>query len=536
MTDPLQPDAPSARALRQAAGLFIGADLMWPVQAFAAASALAGWLDGQAGLGWIALFGLAGLFRATLRSMGSGLAFAVGQVVVSGVRRTVLQRQARHLNGPLSSAEIAALVADKVPLLGPYLSRYRIALTRVRVVPLVFLALAVSQSWAAGVVLMVAGPLIPVFMVLVGLAAKEASERHMVEIGAVNRVLVDRIAALPDILLLDGYARARAQFETRIEALRVRTMAVLRVAFLSSTVLELFAALGVAMIAVYVGFSLLGVLSFGTWGAPLSVTQGVFLLLLAPEFFQPLRDLAASWHDKAAAEAVAGELRALEASPGAAVLGQGARETLPTGKVLRLENAVAQGVSLPDMEIGAGQSIALTGPSGSGKSTTLSAIAGLLRLEAGQITLDGLPLDDTNADGWRARLALVSQNPHFADMALRDWLDPDGLGGAQAALREAGAERIVADLPKGLDTRLGESGAGVSGGEARRLMLARALLRQADVILADEPTADLDEGTARQVIQALIRAKTHGAVVIVATHDPVLAAAMDRQIPLGGGA
>jgi len=529
--------------MRHLAALRIAADLLWPLQAWAVAAVIAGWLQGAAlAPGWLALFAATGALRAVLQHRAARIGFALGQDITTQARRRLLDRQALRLDAPLSSAELAALAADKIPLLAPHVTRYRVAMLRVRVVPPALALVVATQSWVAALVLLVAGPLIPVFMALVGLAAKEASARQMVEIGAVNRLLVDRIAALPDLRLLDGFDRARRDFADRLEALRRATMAVLRVAFLSSTVLELFAALGVAMVAVYVGFSLLGEIGFGTWGGPLTIEAGVFVLLLAPDFFQPLRDLAAAWHDKAAAEAVAGELAELAADPGQPILGTGdAAPPLPGPATIRSAGAVAgrgaARVALPDLRIGPGESLVLVGPSGSGKTTTLDALAGLLPLSSGRIEVAGRLLDAATADGWRARIAVIPQQVYLPDLRLREVLDPAGSGtDAAPALAAVGLGPTVAALPDGLDTLLGETGAGVSGGEARRLLLARALMARAEVILADEPTADLDAGTAGRIVAALRAAQARGCAVIVASHDARLIAAMDRRVDLPGGA
>uniref|UniRef100_UPI00356B56E2 ATP-binding cassette domain-containing protein n=1 Tax=Rhodosalinus sp. TaxID=2047741 RepID=UPI00356B56E2 len=311
--------------------------------------------------------------------------------------------------------------------------------------------------------------------------------------------------------------------------------------FLSSTILELFSALGVALVAVYVGFTLLGEIGIGHWG-DLTLAGGLFVLLLAPEFFQPLREMAAAWHDRASARAVAGELAALEDDPRPAILGRGeAAAPLDGPATLRLDGAmVMRGgarVRLPDLAVAPGEAVALTGPSGSGKSSALMAAAGLVPAETGRIEVAGRALDDATADAWRARVALVPQSVHVPDVTLRAFLDPAGQGGDPApALAAAGAEGVVARLPEGLDTRLGETGAGVSGGEARRLLVARAILSGAEVVLADEPTADLDSETARQVIAGLQALAARGATLLVATHDPRLVAAMDRVVEMPGTA
>jgi ATP-binding cassette subfamily C protein CydD len=200
---------------------------------------------------------------------------------------------------------------------------------------------------------------------------------------------------------------------------------------------------------------------------------------------------------------------------------------------------VAKGaVQAPDLTIEPGETVALTGPSGSGKSTLIALIGGLDRHDRGEIGLDGTALDATGADAWRAQIAWVPQAAQFLDGSLRAGLLLGAKGHPTAqdiddALRLAAATEVVARLPQGLETVLGEMGGGVSGGEARRLMLARAALSGRKVILADEPTADLDPETAAEVIAALLTLRAQGATVIVATHDAVLAAAMDRRVSLG---
>ncbi|MCW9041844.1 MAG: thiol reductant ABC exporter subunit CydD [Pseudopelagicola sp.] len=525
-------------ALKRASAVMALGGVLWPVQAGAAAYSIQSWAQGHPeGLMWAALLFIAvGAIRALLDHWAGGVLFRMADRLISDERHALLARESGRVEQAVSSASLAALAAQKLPLLTPYLTRYRPAMTRVMVVPLVLLVLTFSVSWAAGLVLLVAGPLIPVFMALIGIAAKQASERQMVEIGALNDLLIDRLSALADIRLLDATKQAETDFEDRAEGLRHRSMAVLRVAFLSSTVLELFSAIGVAMVAVYVGFSLLGELQFGTWGAELTLYQGVFLLLLAPEYFQPLRDLAAAWHDRAAALAVADEMDRLEATDGEAVPGDGGKAAPLKGEAtIACRSAYVlrggQPVALPDLTLMPGKVVALCGPSGSGKTSCLLALAGLVPPSDGEIRVADRTLDATTADAWRARLTFIPQAVHMPDMTLRRFLDPDETGAdIDAALKAAHADRIVTALPDGLETRLGETGAGVSGGEARRFLVARAILRGADVVLADEPTADLDPDTAAILIASLRALADKGASVLIATHDPQVIAALDRSV------
>ncbi|WP_245781255.1 thiol reductant ABC exporter subunit CydD [Celeribacter neptunius] len=512
---------------------------LWLPQAALVAATFSHLLLGEGGVrvgtGVLSFLGFAAL-RLILNYLAEGLLFRAGQAIVTQMRQEILAREGQNLGtsalgGP---GALAALAGEKLDALLPYITRYTPAQKRVMTVPFAILALAFWQSWAVGLVFVIAGPLIPVFMALVGYAAKEASERQMQEIGSLGDLLVDRLAALADIRLLGAAPRLIERFDRSADDLRSRTMAVLRIAFLSSTVLELFAALGVAMVAVWVGFSLLGELSWGAWGGGITPWAGIFLLLLAPDYFQPLRDLSAAWHDKAAALAVAGELAKWQDHEAETLLGTGAKRAPLSGPAtVRLSGvAVRRGgrkIIYPDAEIAPGQRVALSGPSGAGKTTLLRLIAGLDRPAAGTIMVAGQPLSDETADGWRARLGWMPQAPMFLARSLRHNiafgapLSPD-------LLSETALEGVLKSLPKGDLTILGETGGGLSGGEARRVMLARALAARPDVVLADEPTADLDHETAERVTEALLALAERGATLIVATHDPKLIAKMDRVI------
>lgn len=308
--------------------LSLAASLTWLAAAAVIAWSLAALLTDPAVLSPVLMatsfFALAAL-RAALSAVSDRCLAEAADARIDVLRQEIATVEAQStqpsaLGGP---GALAALAGEKLEALRPYLMRYRPARMRSAVMPLVILGIAVWHSWAVALVLLLAGPLILVFMALVGWAAKSASERQMVEIGQLSDLLVDRLAALSDLRLIgagpqmvDGFARAS-------EDLRERTMSVLRIAFLSSTVLELFSALGVAMVAIWVGFSLLGELSWGAWGTELSPAAGIYLLLLAPEFFQPLRDLAAAWHDRAAAEAVQDEIAGWRAEDRPVRVGQG---------------------------------------------------------------------------------------------------------------------------------------------------------------------------------------------------------------------
>ncbi|MHA3916601.1 thiol reductant ABC exporter subunit CydD [Halovulum sp. GXIMD14793] len=536
---------PEASQISRASLLGVAASLLWIPQAILVAWIFASLIEERATAAM--LFTCAGGFLA-LAIMRASLGVWADNQLDASARRIVVRQQAQVLHheqiispyaaNAKSSAVVAALVTDKLPMLVPYLTRYRPAMTRVIIVPLVILIVAFSMSWAIGAVLVMAGPLIPVFMALVGMAAQDASEKQMDEISNLNDLLLERLSALVDTKLLAAEGYVAEEFSERTDTLRSQTMEVLRIAFLSSTVLELFSAIGVAMVAVYVGFALLGELGFGAYATPLTMFEGMLLLLLAPEFFQPLRDMAAAWHDRATGLAVAKEVSEVHLNDATTMVMPSQTGTALSGapslKWSALHFMRESEFTLPAGEIRAGEAVALTGPSGVGKSTLIAALGGVLVPAEGRIDIAGKRLGPETVEAARNMIAWIPQAPFFFAGTLRDNLT---LGGTparpvEAALDLASASDIVARLPGGLEAKLGESGAGVSGGEARRLLLARAACRGAQIVLADEPTADLDDQTAAQVIQALLTLREQGATVVAASHDQRLISTFDREIAL----
>jgi ATP-binding cassette subfamily C protein CydD len=528
--------------IRAASRISVLDSVLWLPQAGAIAILFGGLVSGQVLLSPVlsgALFALIAALRAWLGNAAEKRLFEAAQASLDKKRRQILQAEGQR-NGTTAfggAGAVAALATEKLNALTPYVTRYVPAMARVKVVPIIILGIAFYFSWAVGLVLLIAGPLIPVFMALIGWAAKEASARQMVEIGALNDLLVDKIAALGDLRLLGATGRALDDFHRQADDLRTRTMAVLRVAFLSSTVLELFAALGVAMVAVWVGFSLLNVIAWGDWGRSLSPEAGILLLLLAPDYFQPLRDMAAAWHDRAAAQAVAAEMVAWEQEKGTDIVGAGAPAAALSGAAdfgwsgLALRRG-ARRIVYPDCQIPAGTKLAICGPSGAGKTALLRMLAGLEPASEGIITVCGQRLSDQTADAWRARLGWMPQVPHFLDDSLK-YNVAFGSELDEGLLRQAALGDVIARLPGGAASELGETGAGISGGEARRVMLARAFHAKPDVLLADEPTADLDAQTAAQVTQGLLDLAGQGVSLVIATHDPALMAHMDQVIEVG---
>ncbi|VTU24483.1 thiol reductant ABC exporter subunit CydD [Variovorax sp. RA8] len=537
--------------LPRAASLVQGAAaLLWLPQAALLAWAIDGLArgEGMRSVLWPALgIVLLGLLRAVCEAWGMRRVFSAARAALSALRAQAAAALAAH--SPLDRARpasglAASTIAEQAEAVVPYLVRYAPARWRAAVVPLLILPLVAAYSWVAAVILLVAAPLIPLFMAIVGWQARSASEAHMVEAGGMHAFLLDRLRGLASLRALGAIDATALRLGEAAQGLRRRTMAVLRIAFLSSAVLELFSALGVAMVAAYVGFHLLGTFEFGTWGRRLSLGEGLFVLLLAPAFFEPLRELSAVWHDRAAGEAALAALDRLEqgetalpgANPGLPGAVRGVAGGPPSVLLRGVHLAHAGGGTVfegRDLRIAAGEHVALMGASGSGKTALLSLIAGLLPARQGQVMVGGVLLSDRTVAALRRRMGWMGQKPHVfagsveANVAL-------GRTGAQpaqveAAMRFAALDAVAQAHPR---ASLGEGGRGLSGGEAARLVLARlAVNPEADLLLVDEPTAHLDSATAAHVAESLI-ALAQGKTLIVATHDPVLAARMDRVISL----
>ncbi|VCU69855.1 ATP-binding/permease protein CydD [Pigmentiphaga humi] len=490
-----------------------------------------------------------GLLRAALDAAGARSSFRRARRHLGELRAQALS--ALSGSSPLdpgrpAAGEAASVLAEQADAALPYLSRYPAVQLKVSIVPLAIVAAVLPLSWVAALVLLVAAPLIPVFMALVGWRAQRASQEHLAEMGGMNAFLLDRLRGLATLRALDAVQATARRIDDVAQNLRTRTMAVLRIAFLSSAVLELFSAIGVAMVAVYVGFHLLGQVPVGTWGTPLSLGQGLFILLLAPAFFEPLRELSAVWHDRASGQAALQALAALRA-PALCLPGTHARPasgaTVHAAAPAIAMHAVdfrygpehAEALRRFDLAVAPGEHVAIVGPSGAGKSTVLALIAGLAPAQGGRICIGGTELTDDTAATLRTRMAWIGQRAHVfagtlrANVALGRGMSPAAI---DAALRAATLDHL-ADDPAGRS--LGESGTGLAGGEILRLALARAAASpDCDVWLADEPTAHLDAATARELTRRLL-ALAAGKTLVVATHDPELAACMDRVVPIGAG-
>ncbi len=479
------------------------------------------------------LLGIA-LLKATIGYAGAQIGFEAAARARQGLFARLLGQVAAlgpvRLSGT-ATGDLATTLTDAVAGIEPYWRQWLPATATVAVLPLAILLVVLPVDWRSAVVFAVTLPLLPMFMVLAGRSAERANQRQWVSMARLGGHLLDAVAGLADLVLLGAAKREVALVAKTADNYRRETMKVLRLAFLSALVLEFFATVSIAVTAVLVGFRLL-------WGE-IAFVDGLTVLLLAPLFYAPLRTLGTERHARMEAVAAAERLADFLARP--ASLRQGG-ERLAAGEAIsiRFENVSAgygngrlalDGVSF---EIRAGEQVAIVGESGAGKSTVLSLISGFLEPSAGTILLDGQPLASLDLDDVRRHIAFLPQRAFLFDGTISENVAMGRPGDVAAALKAARAEDFVAGLPKGTESRLGEGGAGLSGGEAQRLMLARAFLVPAPLVLMDEPTAHLDADTEAAVGEAIV-ALASGRTRITIAHRLRTVEAADRVLVLADG-
>lgn len=424
-----------------------------------------------------------------------------------------------------SSAAISNAVLEQTTAVGRYHGQFYAQQKVVSYALLIFLLVAFWHDWIVGLIFLFTAPLIPVFMVLVGSGAQQAADKHLATMDFLGGYFLDR---LKGALTLRAFAREAAEtkaVDKANEAFRHSTMSVLKIAFLSSAVLELFAAVSVALIAVYVGLHLLNLIQIGP-GAQLNFQLGLFLLLLAPEFYAPLRQLTAAYHERANGQSAAKSLHELLGSPN-----QESSSLIVSAPAIQLQgvsfsfadNTIIKHLS---MQLPAGQCLVVRGDSGTGKSSLLKLMAGFLSPDSGQIAyqFDHLEVQPPLA---AQSFAWLGQNPWFMHGTIAENLRLARADASNDELMQVLQETGLSHLS--LATSIDEQGVGISGGEGRRLALARLLLSQAPLWFLDEPTAELDEST-ESVIVELLKQRIGKHTVVIATHSEACASLADHTI------
>ncbi|MDP4558272.1 thiol reductant ABC exporter subunit CydD [Halomonas meridiana] len=423
------------------------------------------------------------------------------------------------------SGALATQSVEHIEALDGYFARFYPQLRIVVVLPLIILGVVVGLDYLVAVFLLLSAPLIPLFMALVGMGAERMNRDQFMAVSRLSAHFIDRVRGMTTLQLFGHTKAAQQDVWYATDHYRRLSMRTLRLAFLSSAVLEFFASVAIAVVAMYVGFGLLGYIDYGP-SPQLTLFSGLAVLLLAPEFFQPLRTLSQHYHDRAAALGSAESLVAILNEPSR--VASPSKPPTEVGVIVALEGVDIRYVerstvlSRVNMTLRAGDVAVLTGESGSGKSSLLALMAGFMAPDRGECRIDtSIPI------------AWLDQSPCILQGSLADNLrmaSPDADDARLIeALERAGLGDLLASLPHGLATTVGERGVGLSGGQAQRLALARVYLSHAQLILLDEPTASLDAETEGAVIRALLEWAKEGRTLVMATHHPAVVSVANRH-------
>ncbi len=481
------------------------------------------------------------LARAFLTTLADALAGEIAIRIKSRLRRQLLAHLTRLGPAALAeqeSGELSTVLVEGIESLHAYFSQYLPQLVLAALVPVVVLVFVFPRDWLSGLVLLLTAPLIPVFMVLIGHAANALTRKRWTLLSRLGAHFLDVLQGLTTLKTLGRSKDKAAEIAEMTDRFREATLAVLRVAFLSALVLELVATISTAVVAVEIGLRLLrGGIGF---------QESLFVLVLAPEFYLPLRLLGSRFHTSVEAVSAADRItRVLQLQPA----------TRPTPAVprpvpqppfhvrfervgFRYPGSTAPALVDVTFSLEPGQKVALVGKTGAGKSTLASLLMRFLDPTQGQISVNGADLCSLDPDAWRRYLAWVPQRPHLFYGTIEDNLRlacPDATE-AQLwrALEQAHLAQFVASLPQGLRTPVGESGARLSGGQAQRLAVARAFLRQAPLLVLDEPTSNVDpelEAELQETSRELLRGRT----ALVIAHRLNTVADADRIVVLQSG-
>ncbi|ELH4835761.1 cysteine/glutathione ABC transporter permease/ATP-binding protein CydD [Vibrio harveyi] len=439
--------------------------------------------------------------------------YRCGEQIRVYIRQLILDKV--HQLGPAyikgkPAGSWATLILEQVEDMQDFFSRYLPQMSLSVLVPFIILVVVFPINWAAGLIFLVTAPLVPMFMALVGMKAADANRKNFKALQRLSGHFYDRLQAMTTIRLFD---RTKSETETlkgASEVFRTRTMDVLKIAFLSSAVLEFFTSISIAITAVYFGFSYIGELNFGYYGAGVTLFAGLFILILAPEFYQPLRDLGTFYHAKqqavGAAESIVEflELDVDQVKDGNKVVEQNAAIHIEANDLVIFSPEGKQLVGPLTFSLDANQSTALVGPSGAGKTSLVNTILGFMPYK-GSLKVNGCELSELDLSTWRKAISWIGQNPMLLHGSIRDnvTLGKQDIQDQQvhSVLNDSHAAEFVE--MHGLDYQISDRSGGLSVGQAQRLALARAMLQNGRFWLLDEPTASLDARSEKLVMEGI---------------------------------
>ena len=472
--------------------------------------------------------------RALLAFARERCSFEAGKRLRLQIRSAVLDKLSElgpaYIKGK-PAGSWASIVLEQVEDLHDFYARYLPQMLLAVFIPLSILVVIFPLNWGAGLILLATAPLIPLFMILVGKGAADANRKNFAALTKLSGHFMDRLKGLKTLKQFNRGKAEGQEIEMASESFREKTMSVLRLAFLSSAVLEFFGAISIAIVAIYFGFSFLGHLNFGDYGAGFSLFVGMFVLMLAPEFYQPLRELGTHYHAKAqaigAAEALMNLLNHEQNDKASSKLPDNYSEiNLQQGIEIIAQDLIVKshsGTSLVgplSFQLTNNQHIAIVGPSGSGKTSLLNALLGFLPYQ-GSLKINGTELNQIDIAQWRSHIAWLGQEPQLfhgtvrENVAMADPNMPDER--VKSLLDKAKILDFINRQPLGLEHPIGEQMAGISVGQAQRIALARAIGQQAPLFLLDEPTASLDRHSEQSVLSALRDAMKQSSCLMI-TH------------------
>ncbi|TOI03822.1 thiol reductant ABC exporter subunit CydD [Vibrio parahaemolyticus] len=454
--------------------------------------------------------------------------YRCGEQIRVYIRQLILDKV--HKLGPAyikgkPAGSWATLILEQVENMQDFFSRYLPQMSLSVLVPFIILVVVFPVNWAAGLIFLVTAPLVPIFMALVGIKAAEANRKNFKAMQRLSGHFYDRLQAMTTIRLFDHTKSETETLKGASEVFRTRTMDVLKIAFLSSAVLEFFTSISIAITAVYFGFSYIGELNFGYYGAGVTLFAGLFILILAPEFYQPLRDLGTFYHAKqqavGAAESIVEflELEVDQVKDGTQSLEQNTPIQIEAQDLIVFSPEGKQLAGPLSFSLEANQSTALVGPSGAGKTSLVNTILGFMPYK-GSLKINGCELSQLDLSTWREAVSWIGQNPMLLHGSIRDnvTLGKHDIPDTQVntVLNDSYAAEFVE--MHGLDYAISDRSGGLSVGQAQRLALARAMLQNGRFWLLDEPTASLDARSEKLVMEG-INKYTQSTTNLMITHQ-----------------
>ncbi|KOF35272.1 cysteine ABC transporter ATP-binding protein [Vibrio alginolyticus] len=454
--------------------------------------------------------------------------YRCGEQIRVYIRQLILDKV--HKLGPAyikgkPAGSWATLILEQVEDMQDFFSRYLPQMSLSVLVPFIILVVVFPVNWAAGLIFLVTAPLVPIFMALVGMKAAEANRKNFKAMQRLSGHFYDRLQAMTTIRLFD---RTKSETETlkgASEVFRTRTMDVLKIAFLSSAVLEFFTSISIAITAVYFGFSYIGELDFGYYGTGVTLFAGLFILILAPEFYQPLRDLGTFYHAKqqavGAAESIVEflDLEVDQIKDGTQALDKNSPIHIEADQLTIFSPEGKQLAGPLSFSLEANKSTALVGPSGAGKTSLVNTILGFMPYQ-GSLKINGCELSQLDLATWREAVSWIGQNPMLLHGSIRDniTLGKHNIQDADvhSVLNDSHAAEFVE--MHGLDYPISDRSGGLSVGQAQRLALARAMLQNGRFWLLDEPTASLDARSEKLVMEG-INKYAHATTNLMITHQ-----------------